>query len=141
LENLHLILRVIAESKVVDEEPTVMRTESVNTLVVRLRPEKVNGTSLTLPTGSVHFPDYLGGRLFGVEDFVDVEVLALLCCVSGGVKCKIKYNRCSSRMQISLLELCAFHMCFTTIHFLEVQFFLIFINSIVFSRVPMLSKA
>lgn len=90
-------------SKVVDEEPTVMRTKSVNTLVVRLHPEKVNGTSLTLPTGSVHFPDYLGGSLFGVGDFVDVEVLVLLCCVSGGVKRKIKSNRCSSRMQSNLL--------------------------------------
>lgn len=81
MENLHLILRVIAESNVVDEEPTAMRTESVSTLVVRLRPEKVNGTSLTLPTGAVHFPDYLGGSLFGVGDFVDVEVLSLSCCV------------------------------------------------------------
>lgn len=81
-----------------------MRTESVNTLVVRLRLEKVNGTSLTLPTGSVHFPDDIGGSLFGVGDFVDVEVLVLLCCVNGRVKHNIKSNCCSSIMLSNLLS-------------------------------------
>ena len=67
----------MAKRKVVNEEPTIIRTEALDAMVVRLDPEEVAGSSLTLETGSVQLPDSADMReaLTGAGDFVDIEVL------------------------------------------------------------------
>ena len=70
-----MVLRIILKTKVIDEEPTVILSESMNALVVRLHPDKVSGYLLILESGSVKLPDNLSEILVGVGDFVDVEVL------------------------------------------------------------------
>ena len=72
-----MVLRIIAKSKVIHEKPTVIRSESMDALVVRLHPDKVSGYRLILDSGSVQLPDNLNEILVGVGDLVDVEVLFL----------------------------------------------------------------
>lgn len=70
-------MRTVAKRKVVNEEPTIIRTETLDALVVKLNPEEVAGSFLTLETGSVQLPDSADMReaLTGLGDFVDIEVL------------------------------------------------------------------
>ena len=67
----------MAKSKVVNEEPTIISTEALDALVVKLDPVEVAGSLLTLETGSVQLPDSAAMRqvLTGAGDFVDIEVL------------------------------------------------------------------
>jgi len=66
----------VTKRKVVNEEPTIIRTEALDALVVRLEPEEVAGSLLTLETGSVQLPDSVDMReaLTGAGNFVDIEV-------------------------------------------------------------------
>lgn len=66
----------MTNGKVVGEEPSVVDTEALDALVVRLHPEEVAGSLLTLETGSVRLPDSANMRelLRGAGDFVDIEV-------------------------------------------------------------------
>lgn len=57
MEIIRKILRTVAKRKVVNEEPTIIRTETLDALVVKLNPEEVAGSFLTLETGSVQLPD------------------------------------------------------------------------------------
>ena len=77
MEIIQNILRTEAKRKVVSEKPTVIRTEVLDVLVVRLDPEELAGSVLTLETGSVQLPDSAGMRetLIGVGGFVDIEVM------------------------------------------------------------------
>ena len=77
MEIIQNILRTVAKRKVVNEKPTIIRTEALDALVVRLDPEELAGSVLTLETGSVQLPDSAGMRetLEGVGDFVDIEVM------------------------------------------------------------------
>ena len=75
LERFHVVLKVIAKNKVIGEEPTVILTEAMEVLVVRLHPDEVAGSVFRLPTGSVQLPDDLKASLSGVGAFVDIEVL------------------------------------------------------------------
>ena len=71
------ILKTVAKRKVVNEEPTIISTEALDALVVKLDPVEVAGSLLTLETGSVQLPDSAALRhlLTGAGDFVDIEVL------------------------------------------------------------------
>ena len=76
LDLLRRILRTIAEKKVIGENATVIQTEIIDALVVRLHPDEAAGSQLTLKTGSVQLPDSADMKetLNGVGNFVDVEV-------------------------------------------------------------------
>ncbi|XP_078349636.1 LOW QUALITY PROTEIN: polycystin-1-like protein 2 [Oculina patagonica] len=78
LEVLRKILRTVTNGKVVGEEPSVVDTEALDALVVRLHPEEVAGSLLTLETGSVRLPHSANMRelLRGAGDFVDIEVIS-----------------------------------------------------------------
>lgn len=77
MEIVGKILKTVAKRKVVNEEPTIISTEALDALVVKLDPEKVAGSLLTLETGSVQLPDSANMKqvLAGAGDFVDIEVL------------------------------------------------------------------
>lgn len=74
MEILRKVLRTVAKGKVVGEEPSIISTEALDALVVRLHPEELGGSLLTLETGSVGLPADMRGLLTGAGDFVDVEV-------------------------------------------------------------------
>ena len=71
-------MKTATKRKVVNEEPTIIRTEALDALVVRLDSEEVAGSLLTLETGSVQLPDSADMRktLTGAGDFVDIEVMS-----------------------------------------------------------------
>lgn len=92
LERLRRVLMTVAERKVIGEKATVIHTEVIDALVVRLHPDEVPGSLLTLEIASVHARDMLNISYFtgsvqlpdsaemkevltGVGSFVDVEVL------------------------------------------------------------------
>lgn len=70
-------MRTVTKRKVVNEKPTIIRTEALDALVVRLDPEEVAGSLLTLETGSLQLPDSADMRetLTAAGDFVDIEVM------------------------------------------------------------------
>lgn len=73
-------MKTVAKRKVVNEEPTIISTEALDALVVKLDPVEVAGSLLTLETGSVQLPDLAALRhvLTGAGDFVDIEVLFIM---------------------------------------------------------------
>ena len=72
LELIRRVLRTIAKSNVIGEAPTIIHTDAMDALFVRLQPDEVAGSLLNLQTGSVQFPDDFTEI---DEDFVDIEVI------------------------------------------------------------------
>lgn len=77
LGNLRRVLRIVAKKKMIGEKATVIHTEVIDVLIVRLHPDGAPGAWLTLETGSVQLPNSADMKeaLTGAGNFVDVEVL------------------------------------------------------------------
>ena len=76
-----MVLKIMSKSKVTGEPPTVIYSDAMDTLVVRIHADELPGSVFSLQTGSVQLPDDLTEILAGAGDFVDVEV-RVTCCTS-----------------------------------------------------------